>query len=95
MKYMGSKRSMLTNGLGQLLLEQAPLSNRVFDPFSGSASVVWFLAEKTNCQIVAGDLQKYSTDLANALLLRNAPLTDDHINALENWVTLAKTFHEK
>ena len=94
MKYMGSKRSMLTNGLGQLLLEQAPLSNRVFDPFSGSASVVWFLAEKTNCQIVAGDLQKYSTDLANALLLRNAPLTDDHINALENWVTLAKTFHE-
>ena len=94
MKYMGSKKTMLKNGLGELLLQEAPKANRVFDPFCGSSSVVWFLAEQTDRQIIAGDLQKFSTDLANALLLRNAPLKTDELLTLENWVTLSKSFHE-
>jgi len=94
MKYMGSKRAMLKNGLGELLLQEAPKANRIFDPFCGSSSVVWFLAEQTDRQIIAGDLQKFSTDLANAMLLRNAPLKTDDLLTLENWVTLSKSFHE-
>lgn len=84
---------MLKNGLGKLLLEEAPKANRIFDPFCGSSSVVWFLAEKTNKQIIAGDLQKYSTDLANSILLRNKPLKESDINILENWIHVSKCFH--
>ncbi len=94
MKYMGSKRAMLKNGLGELLLQEASKANRVFDPFCGSSSVVWFLAEKTDRQIVAGDLQKFSIDLANSILLRNTPLTEAEIIVLENWINLSKCFHE-
>lgn len=94
MKYMGSKKSMLKNGLGELLLEEAPKANRIFDPFCGSSSVVWFLAEKTNKQIIAGDLQKFSTDLANSILLRNEPLKISDITILENWINLSKCFHD-
>lgn len=94
MKYMGSKKSMLKNGLGELLLEEAPKANRVFDPFCGSSSVVWFLAEKTDKQIIAGDLQKFSTDLANSILLRNESLKESDIKALENWINLSKCFHD-
>lgn len=94
MKYMGSKKSMLKNGLGELLLQEAPKANRFFDPFCGSSSVVWFLAEKTDRQIIAGDLQKFSIDLANSILLRNEPLNDSDISILENWINLSKGFHE-
>jgi site-specific DNA-adenine methylase len=94
MKYMGSKRSMLKNGLGELLLKEAPKANRIFDPFCGSSSVVWFLAEQTDRQIIAGDLQKYSTDLANSILLRSEPVNESNISILENWINLARSFHE-
>src|SRR5688572_20369911 len=94
MKYMGSKKNMLKNGLGKLLLEEASSSNRVFDPFCGSSSVVWFLAEKTNKQIIAGDLQKYSADLANSILLRDSALSNQELFLLENWINLSKSFHD-
>ncbi|QJW91596.1 adenine methyltransferase [Spirosoma taeanense] len=66
---------MLKNGLGALLLSQAETANRVFDPFCGSAAVTWFIAQKTSKTVFAGDLQKYSVDLANSVLLRTAPLS--------------------
>lgn len=94
MKYMGSKRSMLSNGLGELLIQKSRNANRIFDPFCGSSSVVWFLAEKTNRQVIAGDLQKYSTDLANSILLRDSLLKDSDLVILENWINLSKAFHD-
>lgn len=94
MKYMGSKRTMLKNGLGELLLSEVPKANRIFDPFCGSSSVTWFLAEKTDRQIIAGDLQKFSVDLANSILLRNEPLKKCEIKSLENWINLAKCFYD-
>jgi adenine-specific DNA-methyltransferase len=94
MKYMGSKRSMLKNGLGDLLIEQCSNANRIFDPFCGSSSVVWFLAEKCNKQIIAGDLQKYSTDLANAVILRDSNLTVEDLQILTDWLNQSKSFHE-
>jgi adenine-specific DNA-methyltransferase len=94
MKYMGSKKAMLKNGLGELLLSEAPKANRIIDPFCGSSSVVWFLAEKTDRQVIAGDLQKFSVDLANSILLRNKPLSEADIAVLENWLNVSKCFHE-
>lgn len=85
---------MLKNGLGEMLLEEAPKANRVFDPFCGSSSVSWFLAEKTEKQVIAGDLQKFSTDLANSILLRNEPINGKELTMLENWINMAKCFHE-
>lgn len=94
MKYMGSKRAMLKNGLGELLLQEAPKANRIFDAFCGSSSVTWFLAERTDRQVIAGDLQKFSVDLANSILLRNEPLKEDDVKSLENWINLSKCFHD-
>jgi len=94
MKYMGSKRNMLKNGLGDLLVEESAKANRIFDPFCGSSSVVWFLAERCNKQIIAGDLQKYSTDLANSVILRDSVLNDKDLSLLGNWLNLSKAFHD-
>lgn len=85
MKYMGSKKAMLKNGLGEMLLEQSNKSNRVFDPFCGSASVACFVAENTERQVIAGDLQKFSVDLANSILLRNKEVTEHQQKKLQEW----------
>lgn len=71
MKYMGSKRFMLSNGLGKLIREQLPNANRVADPFCGAGSVVYFVAQNSDRQIIAGDLQKYAVVLANAVIRRS------------------------
>ncbi len=91
MKYMGSKRYLLKNGLGELIIEQAKKSNRFFDPFCGSAAVVWFTAKNTQNKIIAGDLQEYSVYLSNSVILRNKPLIDK--GPLNKWIERAKKKH--
>ena len=85
MKYMGSKRFMLGNGLGELIKEQLPYANRVVDPFCGAGSVVYFAAQHSNKKIIAGDLQKYAVVLANAAMALhctgNYKTYDDAFNA--------------
>lgn len=90
MKYMGSKKVMLQNGLGKLLIQMANESNRVFDPFCGSGIVAWFLSENCDKQVIAGDLQEYSIVMANALLMRDRPLTVTEIELLNDWVNSAE-----
>lgn len=85
---MGSKRYLLKNGLGELIVEQAKQANLFYDPFCGSASVVWFAANKINNQIFAGDLQSYSVDLANSVLLRSEVLMDNQV--FEDWIINAE-----
>src|SRR4051812_30409375 len=70
MKYMGSKRVMLQNGLGSLLKEHANKSDRVVDLFCGAASVSWFVAQNIERPVHAFDLQSYATVLASAVLAR-------------------------
>lgn len=94
MKYMGSKKTMLKNGLGEMLREQVPKSNRFFDPFCGSASVSWFVAENTNKQVIAGDLQRYSVDLANSILLRDKKIDNDNLDKLNTWFDLSQEFYD-
>lgn len=70
MKYMGSKRSLLQNGLGELIEGEAAQHERVVDLFTGSAAVAWFVAERVDRPVVAVDLQHYATSLAQAVLGR-------------------------
>jgi len=81
MKYMGSKRSMLLNGLGELLTEEAKDAKRFIDLFSGSGAVATFVAKRLPIEVHAYDLQKYSVDLANAVLKRTTPISTE-----ETWV---------
>lgn len=88
MKYMGSKRSMLKNGLGDLLLEQAVLFDRFVDLFAGGGFVSWFVAERIAKPVLAVDLQKYSTILCEAVITRTEPLEADALN--NKWIAEAK-----
>ncbi|XWW47894.1 DNA adenine methylase [Fibrella sp. USSR17] len=81
---------MLKNGLGSMILNQAEKSNRIFDPFCGSAAVTWFIAQNTNKQVYAGDLQQYSVELANSVLLRTSPLNKEQSSILFKCIENAK-----
>lgn len=70
MKYMGSKRVLLKNGLGHLLDREIKKHIRFVDLFSGSAAVSWFVASRHNVPVWANDLQMYGAVLANAVLHR-------------------------
>jgi adenine-specific DNA methylase len=88
MKYMGSKRAMLKNGLGDLLLEQAVSFDRFVDLFAGGGFVSWFVAERVAKPVLAVDLQKYSTILCEAVISRTESLDAEALN--EKWIAEAK-----
>jgi adenine-specific DNA-methyltransferase len=87
MKYMGSKRAMLQNGLGELIRDKGKSYKRIVDLFCGSAAVSWFAAEHTNCSVLAIDLQEYSKVLAASVLCRTKPL--DPRDFAPKWLTAA------
>jgi adenine-specific DNA-methyltransferase len=64
MKYMGSKRGMLLNGLGELLCNVVPRRRRFFDLFCGTGVVGGFVASRFRVRVVASDLQRYAVVLA-------------------------------
>ena len=74
LKYMGSKRTMLMNGLGDLLAEHAPNATRFVDLFAGSGAVAIHVATKYAIPVAAFDLQQYSAVLAGAVLKRQSEL---------------------
>ena len=77
MKYMGSKRLMLQNGLGETLAASCVRRKRFVDIFSGSGIVAWHIASRFNIETVAVDLQRYSKVLAEAVLSRTITLDCD------------------
>lgn len=74
MKFMGSKRVMLENHLGELIRRTASDATRFVDPFCGAASVSWFAASQTESQVLASDLQAFAVVMANAVIGRVTPL---------------------
>lgn len=86
MKYMGSKSSMLKNGLGGLILDQCSSANRFIDLFAGSAAVSWFVAERKSIPVISCDLQTYSYYLAEAIIGRTSPLNDIQRIEGERWI---------
>lgn len=86
MKYMGSKRSLLSNGLGEELIQRSESASRFVDLFAGSASVAWFVARHSRIQVVANDLQHYSAALADAVLCRTRPANPERL--LRDWLLI-------
>lgn len=77
MKYMGSKRLLLMNGLGDLVLREAARSDRFVDLFTGTGSVAAYVAEQIPVPVLAVDLQQYATALAGAVIERTEPLSSE------------------
>jgi adenine-specific DNA-methyltransferase len=88
MKYMGSKRSMLENGLGSLICDRAQHAKRIVDLFCGAGSVAWFAAENTTLPVLAVDLQAYAVTLAQAVIGRNGSL--DYNKLAAKWLNRVK-----
>ena len=86
MKYMGSKRAMLLNGLGTLLEREIADADRFVDLFTGSAAVANHVAQKYDIPVLASDLQAYSVVLANAVIQRRRKL---------NWKKLWNDWHSR
>lgn len=74
MKYMGSKRAMLRNGLGELLGRAVVSASRFVDLFSGSGVVALHIAQRHEIPVLAFDLQQFSAVLAGAVIERKQRL---------------------
>ena len=88
MKYMGSKRTMLSNGLGETLLREIASSRRFADLFLGSSAVAWHVAEKFRRSVIGADLQKFAVILAEAVIARDKPIASKDI--WERWSAEAR-----
>ncbi|MBK8617355.1 MAG: DNA adenine methylase [Anaerolineales bacterium] len=63
------------------------------DLFTGAAFVAWFVAENTDCPVLAVDLQSYSTTLAQTIIGRTKQL--DSISLIEKWIDSAVASRDK
>ena len=88
MKYMGSKRSMLRNGLGEILAAESKTTSRVVDLFCGAGSVSWFAATELGKVVRACDLQLYAVTLVNAVVRRTS--ATDGRRLAETWLSRAR-----
>lgn len=80
---MGSKRAMLSNGLGDILDGMVSRHKRFIDLFTGSASVAWHVARRQPIETWAFDLQRYSVVLAASVIQRSSPA--DPIQLWDSW----------
>jgi adenine-specific DNA-methyltransferase len=87
LKYMGSKRAMLGNGLGEILERMVGRHKRFIDLFAGSASVAWHVAERYRIETWAFDLQRYSAVLAGSVIQRDSAA--DPIELWNDWLRRA------
>lgn len=81
MKFMGSKRAMLLNGLGETIAREVPEHRRFVDLFTGSGAVAWHVAQNFAVPVLANDLQQFSVSLAEAVLTRTEAAQGDWIAA--------------
>ncbi|WP_244656217.1 MULTISPECIES: DNA adenine methylase [unclassified Rhizobium] len=89
---MGSKRSMLLNGLGETIQKAIPGHTRFIDMFSGSGSVSWHVANKYSIPVLAADLQFFSVALAEGVLSRTH---EEEYSVLEDWIFRAAQYLEQ
>lgn len=70
MKYMGSKRVLLLNGLNDVLRRSIADRQRFVDLFAGSGAVAAHVAQQYDIEVRAYDLQEFSGILVRAVLER-------------------------
>lgn len=93
MKYMGSKRAMLGNGLGELLEREIRSASRFVDLFAGSGAVAIHVAQRFPVPVTAIDLQQYSAIVTSAVVGRQRRFGWQQI--WEEWEAQArKSFHD-
>jgi adenine-specific DNA-methyltransferase len=80
---MGSKKSMLKNGLGDAIHDSVASASRVYDLFSGSGAVASHIAQHYDKEVIAVDLQTYAVVLAKCILERDRPIIDN--SWISNW----------
>ena len=78
---MGSKRFLLSNGLGDLIREQSKSSKRIVDLFCGSGAIAWFAASQTELPVLAVDLQQFSSVLALSVIGRTRSLDIERLES--------------
>ena len=88
MKYMGSKRTLLENGLATILRREVETAERFVDLFCGTGQVAWSIAESIPIRVLACDLQHYATVLAGAVVNRTDPIASSRI--VEAWLRPAQ-----
>lgn len=93
MKYMGSKRAMLANGLGKILRAEAATSSRFVDLFVGSGAVAWYVAENTECPVLGADLQLFAVSLAGAVVSRKQTVKPESV--WHEWFLCAKERNQR
>jgi integrase len=71
MKYMGSKRAMLQNGLGTLLEQEIVGAKRFVDLFTGSSAVALHVAQKFGLTLIQEAEMFGKTPMARAKGVRN------------------------
>ena len=86
MKYMGSKRWMLRNGLADVIGSRISQHERFVDLFCGSAAVSWHVASNHAVPVLASDLQEFCRVLAASVICRKDMLGNDWI---DNWIDRA------
>jgi len=92
LKYMGSKRSMLGNGLGDALHESVASASKVYDLFTGSGAVASHIAQRYEKEVIAVDLQSYAVALAKCVLERDSPILDE--KWISRWFARAANLHD-
>jgi adenine-specific DNA methylase len=83
MKFMGSKRVMLQNGLGEVIANEMPNVKRFVDLFTGSAAVAWYVATQWEKKVLACDLQRFAVAMAAAVICRCHTVSNPRI--LRDW----------
>ena len=92
-KYMGSKSSLLKNGLGQIIADESKNAARIVDLFCGAGSVSWFAAVDLGKRVLACDLQSYATVLAGAVIKRKRAANFEEVE--EVWLKQARIMLSK
>ena len=86
MKYMGSKRWMLENGLSKIIGDKMDDYDRFVDLFCGSSAVSWYVSQNFEVPVLANDLQEFCRRLAASVICRTSKLGELWI---KRWITRA------
>jgi|SRR6185437_810746 len=87
MKFMGSKRWMLSNGLGLLISRELQSASRFVDLFAGSGAVSAHVAASFRIKVIAHDLQLFSVILTRSVIERCGAV--EHSRIWDAWLLRA------